>query len=86
MTNNTEAHRLFREAVYAYGGLSMAGENEDRAAAIIAAKLAELRARIEAKDKALRKIATLDEDGLAEYTPGAMVAIARQALEADHGA
>jgi hypothetical protein len=46
MTDNTEAMELWREAVRAYGGESIPGETENYAAAIIAAKLAELRALI----------------------------------------
>ena len=44
----------------------------------------EATARVMALEQALRKIATVDEMGLAEYTPQAMVITARQALGGEH--
>jgi len=60
--------------------LANAGGGPEAAAAVIATALADMLRRVEELEGTLRKIATTDENGLAEYTPGAMVATARQAL------
>lgn len=64
MTDNTEAMELWREAVHAYGGESIPGETENYAAAIIAAKLAELRARIEGLEGEMRALSKVLADHL----------------------